>query len=165
MLGEPMNRPRFTVLQAMAVVLAVGLGLAALRNADALWAGATFTLAVAMLAAAPVGAVARRGRARASWAGCAAFGWTALLVAQLPPRDVGVMGFGPIPRPTLPIEWGLERLQPYLRPLPPGTSGMAAVGLLTPYEQVGHALGILLAGLVGAVLGRLLAVDEGRPGR
>jgi len=40
-----MNRFRFTLAQLMAIVLFIGFGFAALRNANALWASATFSLA------------------------------------------------------------------------------------------------------------------------
>jgi hypothetical protein len=152
-----MTRLRYTIAQSMAIVLAVGFGLAALRNADAFWASATYTLAITMLAAALVGCIARSGVARSTWAGFAVFGWTYLLVVQLPPWDIGGFGFGPIRKPILLIEWCITRLQPYLYPTGPGGRD------LEPYEQVSYSLGIILFGLIGAVVGRLLAVGEGRP--
>src|SRR5690349_14196326 len=59
----------------MAIVLLVGVGVAALRSASVLWSSAVFTLAVAVLSGAVLGAIARRGRSRMTWAGFALFGW------------------------------------------------------------------------------------------
>jgi hypothetical protein len=59
----------------MVIVLFVGFGFAALRSGSALWASAVFTLTVAALSAAVLGVMARRGRARMTWAGFALFAW------------------------------------------------------------------------------------------
>jgi hypothetical protein len=151
-----MTRLRFTLAQLMAIVLSVGFGFAALRNADLFWASATYTLAIIMIAAAPVGAFARKGTARMTWTGFAVFGWTYLLVDQLQPWDRGGLGFGPILKPILLIEWGIARLQPYIYPAGGGRD-------LRPYEQVSLSLGMILFGLVGAVLCRLVTVKDERP--
>ena len=79
-----MNRLRFTLAQLMAVVLFVGFGFAALRNADNFWADATYTIAIISLATALLGAIVRRGTARVSWIGFAVFGWTYLMLDFLP---------------------------------------------------------------------------------
>jgi hypothetical protein len=151
-----MTRLRFTLAQSMAILFYLGFGFAALRNADDLWASATYTLAITMIATALVGAFARRGVARMTWTGFAVFGWTYLLVVHLPPREVGGLGFGPIRNPSLLIEWGIARLEPYIHPIPGGRD-------LTDYEQVGNSLGIMLFGLVGAILGHLMATKDERP--
>jgi hypothetical protein len=150
-----MNRPHFTLAQLMAVVLLVGFGFAALRNADEFWASAIYTLAITMIAAALVGALARKSEAHMAWTGFAVFGWTYLLVVQLPPWDIGGLGLGPIPKPILLVEWGIARLQPYVYPT-------VDARVLTLYEQISHSLGIILFGLVGAVLGRLLTTQDQR---
>jgi hypothetical protein len=147
-----MTRLRFTLAQLMAILLYLGFGFAALRNADYLRASATYTLAIIMIAAVLVGAFVRKGRARTTWTGFAVFGWTYLIVVQLPPWDFGGLGFGPIQKPILLIDWGIARLQPYIY-LTQGRD-------LTPYEQVSHSLGIILFGLVGAVLSHLLATKD-----
>ena len=152
-----MSRFRFSIAQLMALVLLLGLGFTALRNADKTWASVTSTLAITMIAAAPVGAIARTGGARSAWLGFAAFGWTYLLIDLFPPRHSGGLGFGPLPRPFLLIEEGLAMLQPQIRPVPPALMGGPSGSYLTPYEQVSHALGIILFGLVGAVVCRLMA--------
>jgi hypothetical protein len=124
-----MTHPRISIVQSMAIVLYLGFGFAALRNADAYWAGATYTLAITMIAAALVGALARKSGDRMTWTGFAVFGWTYLLVLQLPPWDVGGLGFGPIPKPILLIEFGIAPLRPYIYPTARGRN-------LTPYEQI-----------------------------
>jgi hypothetical protein len=141
----------------MGIVLYLGFGFAALRNADEFWASATYTLATILIAVTLVGAFARSGRARTPWVGFAVFGWTYLLIVHLPDRSIGGLGFGPIQKPLLLIEWGTARLQPYIKPLPQGAGGN-----LMPYEQVSHSLGIIRFGLAGAVLGRLLAAKDER---
>ena len=47
-----MTRPRLTIAQLMTVILLVGFGFAALRNADDFWASATYTLAIISILAA-----------------------------------------------------------------------------------------------------------------
>jgi hypothetical protein len=158
-----MTHLRFTLAQLMAVVFYLGFGFAALRNADAFWASAAYTLAVVSVSTALVGAFARGGRARVPWVGFAVFGYTYLLVAHLPDWGGGGLGFGPIHKPLLIIEWATAQLQPHVKPLPPGTGGWAAGNFLTAYEQVSQSLGIILFGLVGAFVGRLLAMREERP--
>ena len=155
-----MNRLRFSLAQLMAIVLYLGFGFAALRNADEFWACAANTLAIISIAAALVCASARSGRARTPWVGFAVFGWTYLLTVHLDWRIFGPLRFAAIPKPPLLIEWGSLRLQPYIKPLPPGMGFVAAGTFLRPYEQVSQSLGIILFGLVGAGLGRLLAAKE-----
>jgi hypothetical protein len=140
-----MTRPRLTIAQSMAIVLYLGIGLAGLRNANAFWASATFTLAVILISAALLGAYARRGRDRLSWAGFALFGWAYLLVDQL------TFGLGRIEHPPLLIAWLIISLD-------------APLGIAPHhYSQVSHSLAIIVFGLIGAVVGRLVAVKDDRP--
>jgi hypothetical protein len=69
-----MRRLRFTIAQLMAIVIFIGFGFAALRNADEFSASATYTRAITLITAAPIGAFARKGKARATWASFGAFG-------------------------------------------------------------------------------------------
>ena len=157
-----MTRLRISLAQSMAIVLYLGFGFAALRNASEFWASATYTLAIVLIAAALVGAFARSGRARTPWVGFAVFGWTYLLIVHLPEWGFGGLGFGPIRKPHLLIELGTARLQPFIKPSDPGGLGGYRINLMH-YEQVSQSLGIILFGLVGAVLGRLLAWKGERP--
>jgi hypothetical protein len=81
----------------MTIVLYVGVGFAALRNADEFWAVAAYTLKIILIALAVVGAFARSGRAHTPWIGFAVFGWTYLLILHLPDWPVSGVGFGPVP--------------------------------------------------------------------
>ncbi len=152
-----MTRPRLTIAQLMTFILLVGFGFAALRNANQVWSSATFTLAIISILAALLRAFACKGNARITSAGFAVFGWAYFLIGLLPDRSVGSLGGGPIPWPGLMIEWGTALLQPYIHPLAPGTYDWVQ------YEQVSHSLGIILFGLVGAVIGRLVLRRDDRP--
>jgi hypothetical protein len=148
-----MTRFRFTLAPLMAIVLFIGFGFAALRNADAFWTRATYTLALLMISIAPLGALTRKGRARMAWVGFAVFGWTRLLVGALPHFRDRVFGFGPIASPGLLTESGYEYLLWYL-PIHRSLGHVDA--------QVFCSLEIILFGLVGAVMGRLMAAKEER---
>jgi hypothetical protein len=145
-----MSRLRFTLAQLMAIVLAVAFGFAALRNADHFWADATYTLAIGSIAAALLGAIVRKGPARVPWIGYAVFGWTYVLLDLLPSWTPSGFGFGRVTRPNLMIMWGIGRLKPYINTSPD----------LLPYDQVSYSLGMILSGLIGAVLARLLASKD-----
>ena len=149
-----MTRLRFSIAQLMGIVLYLGFGFAALRNADEFWASASYTLAMAMIAAALVGAFARNGTARMTWVGFAVFGWAYLLVARLP--DLNTPSAGQIHGPYLLIEWGFALLVPYIYP-----PGAAFNGV--EYDEIAHSLGVIFSGLVGAAVGRLLAMRDERP--
>jgi hypothetical protein len=149
-----MTRLRFTLAQLMVLVLCLGLCFAALLNADEFLASVTFTLTTMTISAALVGAFVRKGRARTTWVGFAVFGWAYLLVSRLP--DLNTPIAGKLHGPYLLIEWGIAELSPYI--YPPGTGINWA-----EYEQVSHSLGIVLFGLIGAVLARFLAPKDDRP--
>jgi hypothetical protein len=152
-----MTRPRLTIAQLMTLILLLSFGFAALRNATPIWASATHTLAIISILAALLCAFARKGKARMTWAGFAVFGWAYLLIDLLPERSVGIFGGGPIPWPSLMIEWGAAQLQPYFHPIAPGAPDLLA------YDQTSHSLGIILFGLLGAVIGRFVAPRDDRP--
>ena len=75
-----MRTIRFPIAALMGAVVVVALGLAALRNASDLWAGATFLVTCGVLCLAIVGAVCRTGTER--------------LVAGLRPVRLGLPGAG-----------------------------------------------------------------------
>jgi hypothetical protein len=105
-------RPRFSIAGLMVVVLVCAVGVAALRYASEAWAGAMFTLALGVLAAAGLGAVYRRGRKRAFWLGAAVFGWGYLAACFGPWSATEV-------RPHLITSTLLEWLYPRIHPQPP----------------------------------------------
>ncbi len=149
-----MRRIRFTIAQSMAAVLVIAFGFAALVRADAFWASATYTLAIAMLAAAVVGAIARKSRRRMTFAAFAVFGWTYLLVSRLP-QDLphNDVGLGPAHAPTLLFESGMEAIALFFYPRGPGSE-------FVHYVQVSHSIGIILFASLAAVLGHLLAAKD-----
>ena len=81
-----MRPKRLSILAMMAIIVMIALAFAALRNPTVLGASLIFMATVAFLATAILGAIARRGRARLTWAGVAVFGWAYL-----------AMSFGPFP--------------------------------------------------------------------
>jgi hypothetical protein len=107
-----------------------------------------------MLSVAPLVALARKGSARMAWAGLAVFGWSRFLVGALPHFRDQALGFGPIPSPGLLTESAYEYLLRYLVP---------ARGLGYADAQIFGSLEVVLFGLVGAVVGHLLAAEDERP--
>jgi hypothetical protein len=75
---------RFSIRTLMAFVLVSAIGLAALRNANELWAGALLLVALAAAGAAVLGAIFLRGREQAWWAGFALFSGGYLVAAICP---------------------------------------------------------------------------------
>jgi hypothetical protein len=128
-----MRRFRFTLAQLMALVILIGLGFAALRNANALWAGATYNLAILTVSVALVGACSRNERARIPWVGFGIAG------------GLGLLPLGP-PTPLL------YTLQPYINP---GAQ-------LTAYAEISHSLNVILLGCLGAIIGQFLAPNDER---
>jgi hypothetical protein len=147
-----MTRLRLTIAQMMGSVLLVGFGFAALRNADRFWASAAFGLAVISVSAALVGAYARKGSARMSWAGFATTGGACLATWLSSAQTVGSLS-GPPQTLLQPI---LAKFQPYINPAAFGGAAFVT------YTQIGNSLSVILLALVGAVVGRLVAVKDDR---
>jgi hypothetical protein len=144
-----MSRLRFTLAQLMAVVLLIGFGFAALRNANGLWASATFSLAILTVSVAVAGACSREGRARMPWAGFAVAGGLSLVIWLSTPSTIGYVNGPPYPM--------LYRLQSYLNP------GASGGGPFIAYTQISHSLDVVLLGCLGAIMGRLLAAKGEQP--
>jgi hypothetical protein len=184
-----MTRLRFTLAQLMATVILIGLGFAALRSASLLWASAVFTLTVAVLSAAILGAMARRGRARMAWAGFALFGWIYLGTTFGPWETVnGVTAPPYVFRWGLDYWdsklWSAGRVNTAppgeelvsrfpMQGIGGGMSGGLPTGLPVAvpirswpdafqFRRIGHCLAAIMFGLVGMVLGRLTAAEDGR---
>jgi hypothetical protein len=146
-----MSRLRFTLAQLMAVVIFCGFGFAALRNADWIWASASYTLAFLIISFAPLAALARRGAARMVWAGFAIFGWARLLISVLP--NIHTHNFASLPSPSLLTYSVFDFLMRYLWPR----------GFDIPHAQVFYSLEIILFGLVGSIVGSFLVVKDEQP--
>ena len=78
---------RFSIRTLMAVVLMSAVGLAALRNANELWATVMTMVALAFVCVAVLWAMLLRGRERAWWAGFALLGGVYLFVSLSPLRN------------------------------------------------------------------------------
>jgi hypothetical protein len=66
--------PRLSIRSLMALIVVAGVSLAALRNANAIWAGMLLMVALAAVGVAVMGTVILRGKERYWWAGFAFFG-------------------------------------------------------------------------------------------
>jgi hypothetical protein len=143
-----MSRLRFTLAQLMAVVLLIGFGFAALRNANGLWASASFNLAILAVSVAVTGACSGQERARLPWAGFAVAGGLFLVIWLSTSSTIGSVNGPPYPM--------FYRLQSYVNPGASGGSRSIA------YAQVSHSLDVVLLGCLGAIVGRLLAANGER---
>ena len=164
-----MRTIRFSIAALMAVVVVAALGLAALRDASELRAGATFLLTCGVLCVAIVGAVCRTGTERAWWLGFALFGWGYMLLAFRSPFNLPTTALLELleARVHPPSEVGgrFGRLRSML--LDGGFGGIAGPSFDTSFRQIGHCLLALLAALLGGVLavilfGRRSKRDENR---
>lgn len=161
-------------------VAVVALGTAALRSATELWASAMFTLTLAILATAILGALFHRGN-RPFWTGFALFGWGYLVLAigpwftsEIQPQLVSSTVLNLLyvrlhstsaekayvvkrqvassPAPTT-FPWASTggSSVTYTTVRPPGRS------VRTSFLRIGHSLFALLAALLGGVIARFFA--------
>jgi hypothetical protein len=79
-----MKRIRFNIASLLVVVLVLGVGFAALREASDLWESGVFTLTLAALLISILLAAHRTESKRAFWIGFALFGWTYLGLSLVP---------------------------------------------------------------------------------
>jgi hypothetical protein len=77
-----MGRASISIAGMLGVVLFGAVALAALRSGSDLWLSGVYTTALGVLGFATLGAVLRRGPARAYWVGFAIFGWGYLALAN-----------------------------------------------------------------------------------
>ena len=148
-----MARPRFTIAGLMAIVFYAAVGFAALRNANAFWASATFGLAIVSISVALAAACARQGNARASWTGFAAASLACLIVWLFASETVGFVNGPPRQLPYL----GFYLLMPYVNP----TASQGGEPMIH-YVHVSNSLSTIVLGLVGAFLARLIAANGER---
>ena len=84
-----MKRFRYRIASLLILVLLLGVGFAALREANDLWDGCVLTLTIGVLLVSVLLALHRRETTRAFWVGFALFGWAYLelsLVPSIEPR-------------------------------------------------------------------------------
>src|SRR4051794_34921237 len=70
-----MSQPRLSLSGLMVLVVFIGVGIAALRDASEPWAGIVLLLTLGLLGVSILGVVYRREARRAWWVGFALFGW------------------------------------------------------------------------------------------
>jgi hypothetical protein len=153
---------RYSIRSLMAVVILAAIGLAALRNANELWAGLMLLVALATIGVTLLGTVISRGRERTWWAGFAFFAGGYLLLAEGP-------WFSPWLQPRLGTTHLLNELHSRLMPPVSGdtveaqqvAAAMRAASL-DVLQRLGHSLFALLVGLAGGIIaGRFHARTEG----
>jgi hypothetical protein len=191
-----MKRSLFSIAGMMALVVLIALGFGALRNPTLLWASLIFTATVAFLAMAILGTLARRGRARMTWAGVAVFGWLYLALSFGPMSNANGVTYPPFLTQVLVDFWQSVReasdkallaqnpswrlIRENSRPTgetilngPPNaiwiqaSSSPTSLPSLPPppvpffdwqnLRRIGHSLGAVLFGLLGGLIGRVLA--------
>ena len=132
---------RFTISGLMGIVVAVSVGLAALRSSSMTWAGVTFLMAVWVLSLGVVGVACGRQSERAWWLGFSLFGWGYLSLAFYHSFFPDAYGL-PNPR-TMEL---LYPLRSYIDALPRPGYGEDF------YSEVGHSLLSLVAAALGGLL-------------
>lgn len=115
---------QFSIKALLGLVAFVALGCAALLNASQWWASGMFALTIALLLAAILGSVFRRGRSRAFWLGFAICGWVHVLLVLGPPlqREISFRWQRDVQSQLLSTrlsEWAYVNLLPLVR-TPPG---------------------------------------------
>jgi hypothetical protein len=169
-----MIRHRVSIAGLMVAIAVVALGILGLKEGTAPWAAGTFTLTVLILLGAIVSTVHSRGVERASWFGFALFGWVYLIGTFGPLSDTGVK------TPPMLTASLLDQLDPLIHPAPqyipnPQYQGnpltFVASSFVSPtiikpgtvfwqgnrvnYLQIGHCLGAVLFGCLGALWSRV----------
>jgi hypothetical protein len=89
-----------------------------------------------------------------TWLGFAVFGLASLLIWLSTSQTIDSSMDGP---PVPVMTWGLRSLMPYFNQAPFGSTTWMN------YLQVCHSLEVILAGFLGAILGRHVPVQDDRP--
>ena len=153
-------RPRFSIRALLALILFIGVGIAALRGATAIWASVMILAALGAVCAATVGAALIQGAARPAWLGFAVFGWAYFLLCLSPWG--GEYGLGPARFLTRAANGLLLQIDPGLVEMPVGGQEDFVVFAGTGksrsfYHGVFHALMTVLFASIGAIASRILA--------
>ena len=164
-----MRTIRFPIAGLMWAVVVAALGLAALRNASDVWAGAAFLVTCGILCLAIVGIVCCLDESRAWWLCNALFGWGYLALAFWAPHSLPTTHLLHLLEArigaTRQVGAGLRSVM-----LAGGFGGAASGGPDEHFQQIGHYLLALLAALLGGVISSILfggrrERDENRVGR
>ncbi len=128
----------------MGIVLVVAFAFAALRTANTFWSSVMFSIAVVSVSVALVRTLALQGKARMPWGCFAALGLVLFLLwFWVEPLNIA---------PNLLVSWALQELMPFVNPA--AVSGGEAY---VCYRQICSSLEVIVIGLVGAIIGRLIA--------
>jgi hypothetical protein len=174
--------PRFRTTTLMIAVAAPAVAIAGLRYASDAWATWLFTATLAALATAVLVAIARAPADPRRW-GVAVFGLGYLFVslhpegrAQLAPSAMFERLYFTVHTLSQPImsvypspvkaDMVIDGRHFATNPVYPGQPAMIHSwpyrGRLPAFERVGHSLFALMAGMLGAVVGRAVSRSEGR---
>jgi hypothetical protein len=154
-----MRPPRFTLATLMGLIVFVGVAIAALRDANQVWAGLTFTATLGILTTAVLGAAFGFGGRRAFLAGAAFFGFGYLVLATDPATGEFLLTTRLIDRLyTLmypPASYFVDGASViYLGPIPPRPEH---------FLRIGHCLIALLLACAGGTIARRFHVSNGGP--
>jgi hypothetical protein len=155
--------PRFSIRTLLALILFIGVSIAALRGATAVWASVMILAALGAICGATVGAALIRGSARAAWLGFAVFGWAYFLLCLSPWG--GEYGLGPARFLTRAANGLLLRIDPGLVEMPVGGAEEFVVFTGTGksrsfYHGVFHALMTVLFATTGAIVSSMLVTVQ-----
>ncbi len=153
-----MRTVRFPIAGLMLAVLVVALGMAALRNASEVWAGATFLLTCAVLCLAVVGVVCREEAERSWWLGFALFGWGYLVLAFWSSLELPTMALldacGSWFGVKVKFSGGMGGMGGGMMSAGIGPGGWIGPGD-QPIRQIAQCLWALVAALLGGIAGRI----------
>jgi hypothetical protein len=147
-----MLKLRVSISGIMWIVVAIAVGVAALRDASRFSFGAIHLLTQATLGLAILLSIYRRGAARAWWLGFALFGWG--YEYAIPPHSI-------YRSPHLPVTTLLIALKPlvghpaHVDP-PPGSSGFGQPLEDYLYLRIGDDLAAMVVALIGGLLARVV---------
>jgi hypothetical protein len=174
-----MHRVRFSLAGLMGFVVVAGLGFAAMKHPTDLLAESAFTLTSLVLLTGILGSLFRRGPVRAACAGFTLFAGSYFVFGCVVATSERSM-------PEFSREWQqrlvtfrlLDLLDAYVHPddaVPQRPSGMSpqehreamrkqmeAILESRRFVRIGHTTLALLAGILGAVLGRVIAEGDDR---
>jgi hypothetical protein len=143
-----MRAMRFPIRGLMGLILVVALGMAALRNVSATWAGVMFLLTCGVLSLAAVGVVCRHDDERAWWLGFSLFGWGYLQLSMWTTVGLPTMNLLDVIAAWLGLQVRFSG----------GMGGSSGGGFCVPpvylLQEIAHCLWAIAAALVGGLVAR-----------